>query len=1456
MSQLTVPRGEFLVWPMLLNYSRDECFQILRRLELEAYSKVVSVFRAQGSLTGTKRKVLYKLQRLLSITTDRHKAEVRRALNDEELITISEAACGKEVYEEWISEGKRIAPVLHRPSAKTAYIAEANRAAFSQLCENYSTPPPCETAYLSLSPDQITTDPRSESPAVENKVVTKTYSSKGTQTIKSSGETSSPIPFAGGDSHETDNIPRVGYEVTCETENLSLPSEMLNGHVKQRAPFVLEPKNTVRSGRDAIEGQSESFPNHLTSESARVSLSAQLNSAHSAPSTESLLTFGKLTDLMQTMENKHGPTELTSMGSQLSRKRSLSTSPNAAESLTVPSKLLSLVHAPSTLTTAARRPVQSQLMQNNSQSETAMINPATVQVLPKTTETLSSNYSTVQRVQPKPTHSVIGLHSSSTNRPHSQLVLQMCRPASETLSTVDPTTGSSRSNNAVIIPPRLVQANTVSRTYPGMQVPASSISFKSPLIGSRAQRCVPSSVNDSGVDSTQRVGGTNRIPTAMNTVVLSTASSFTAELPRPSISMSHVPSIQSIAASPFKSNSVAVFNTPNNHFSCGLPNNPAPCASMDSTPGQSSLAARRLVSSAQPLIVPGLSVASNVVQNATSTSSNNVIVFQRALSARKPSNTCPTPIKLAPATPCVTPSTSTPTTPIMPGAPGNRQIRILGLSSNLPIGSSSVLNPASSSAGIVSVAPVNRATPEILSSPPTGTISTPTNPSDLEKSQGDVISNLLSRASRLGSMLEVDLDADDYMAQTTQLEADTCHSVGSCQSSDPATTQAAFSTLLGSTSQMETSATQQQLPEPCAFAVPSHLSSTESEASLCANRIMNRVVSSLHPVDSPTSINSEIELSVASSTPTIDRDCFDTPIEVPSNKKIDQLKAILGLTTHGASCTESGGEQTVESSKGFMMTSRYYPPSFDQPSSSTSEHWIIDRPSLTGYVIPEPKRARLSPAVSEALDLASTPSGGHRVPEHCDWQSDVEAVFEHLTHVSTLFIQVAGCGQTEWTDRRGDLLNNEQNLVNPLRVIRQWAACIPDLSTNSNQMKESIHKLHIHSITQLTNFLDALLLVLYRDGEVSPQWSTLRVEEQKRIVLSLSISLQCLCNLLSASKTLNQLIPSRLQALLSVLVTGRRTRLLLGQSDCPLSISGSAHGNRVLSYAAILYYSVLLHLEFIHDGLETGTLELIAHKLIVDPVVFRSVIFHCSRPVSNDDNAEVQSQLHYRLLLSKLADILSVYKLQTLCVHDAGDLRTPEEELEMSVHATGLVLIFRSNESNFTTNPGVLDATEPRLVVQTIRSCLAFYGLTAIGCGSPIDRFQRLLIIFDHQCTSWIAALLHLMETNPSESEILHSEPTESAFPFAVLRGVVHILSESVFSDLSNRKNLALFLESSGESVEQFWNRACDLIILLNTSSQWLDRLFPSPVQPEQRRAVNGSTCTVHPSRMTRKWAS
>uniref|UniRef100_A0A095C5S3 Protein EMSY n=1 Tax=Schistosoma haematobium TaxID=6185 RepID=A0A095C5S3_SCHHA len=150
MSNVVVRTNEFsTIWPLLLDYNQRECLQILRRLELEAYSKIVAVLRAQGPLTEEKKKLLHKLQRLLSISIDRHKAEVRKALNDEELATISEAVCGKEVDEEWILEGKRISPIFQRPSPETIFISQANKASFEQLIRNSRLPCPAETATFS-----------------------------------------------------------------------------------------------------------------------------------------------------------------------------------------------------------------------------------------------------------------------------------------------------------------------------------------------------------------------------------------------------------------------------------------------------------------------------------------------------------------------------------------------------------------------------------------------------------------------------------------------------------------------------------------------------------------------------------------------------------------------------------------------------------------------------------------------------------------------------------------------------------------------------------------------------------------------------------------------------------------------------------------------------------------------------------------------------------------------------------------------------------------------------------------------------------------------------------------------------------------------------------------------------------------------------------------------------------
>ena len=56
---------------------------------MSAYSSVVSAFRAQGELTKERRKILSDLSGALNVGPERHKCEVRRAVNDEQLGTIA-----------------------------------------------------------------------------------------------------------------------------------------------------------------------------------------------------------------------------------------------------------------------------------------------------------------------------------------------------------------------------------------------------------------------------------------------------------------------------------------------------------------------------------------------------------------------------------------------------------------------------------------------------------------------------------------------------------------------------------------------------------------------------------------------------------------------------------------------------------------------------------------------------------------------------------------------------------------------------------------------------------------------------------------------------------------------------------------------------------------------------------------------------------------------------------------------------------------------------------------------------------------------------------------------------------------------------------------------------------------------------------------------------------------------
>uniref|UniRef100_A0A2A4JBH3 ENT domain-containing protein n=1 Tax=Heliothis virescens TaxID=7102 RepID=A0A2A4JBH3_HELVI len=124
------------MWPMLLNMTRDECRLTLRRLELEAYSNMISVFRAQGALEDNRKKLLEELRAVLHISNDRHSAEARRVSNDELLATIADQLAGPNTGLAWISEGRRRVPLMPRGIAQTIYTEIADKAAEVAAAEN------------------------------------------------------------------------------------------------------------------------------------------------------------------------------------------------------------------------------------------------------------------------------------------------------------------------------------------------------------------------------------------------------------------------------------------------------------------------------------------------------------------------------------------------------------------------------------------------------------------------------------------------------------------------------------------------------------------------------------------------------------------------------------------------------------------------------------------------------------------------------------------------------------------------------------------------------------------------------------------------------------------------------------------------------------------------------------------------------------------------------------------------------------------------------------------------------------------------------------------------------------------------------------------------------------------------------------------------------------------------
>ncbi|CAF1455254.1 unnamed protein product [Didymodactylos carnosus] len=108
-------------------YSRRRCKAKLKNMGINSYSQIISALRAQGDLTKDKLPLLPVLQQAFNVSRERHTAEVKRALYDEQLTSIAAISSNDSATTmNWEVEANYICPpVVHlAPATDYMHLAE------------------------------------------------------------------------------------------------------------------------------------------------------------------------------------------------------------------------------------------------------------------------------------------------------------------------------------------------------------------------------------------------------------------------------------------------------------------------------------------------------------------------------------------------------------------------------------------------------------------------------------------------------------------------------------------------------------------------------------------------------------------------------------------------------------------------------------------------------------------------------------------------------------------------------------------------------------------------------------------------------------------------------------------------------------------------------------------------------------------------------------------------------------------------------------------------------------------------------------------------------------------------------------------------------------------------------------------------------------------------------------
>ncbi|CAH8506394.1 unnamed protein product [Schistosoma rodhaini] len=388
------------------------------------------------------------------------------------------------------------------------------------------------------------------------------------------------------------------------------------------------------------------------------------------------------------------------------------------------------------------------------------------------------------------------------------------------------------------------------------------------------------------------------------------------------------------------------------------------------------------------------------------------------------------------------------------------------------------------------------------------------------------------------------------------------------------------------------------------------------------------------------------------------------------------------------------------------------------------------------------------------------------------------------------------------------LFSNDQltSLLEYLRSLRQWAVTIPDLlrNNNNNNSIENINNCRKDVYNSMKNLLDSLFLCLFKEDKIVSFWCFIPILIQSNIILCLSICIQVIINLLSESIQSIKLFD--IYSLFIILISNYR--LLICLTNYGLTLWGynnyhQINHNRLSSHYAYLLYLLLLRNQQ-NDKMLKFILQNLYDKCLNDKYILYYIIEQSCQIIKPIDNYSIKID-HYQLLLIQLATSLNKFNIPLSLNGMIADTDIDINFIHLIIDITGLALLLLSQD--ITTNQLEQSTKSQRILPTSIKSCLGywmsyltmFYSSSSSSSRLMNDIMKILLNECSRLCSLWIKELIVCspeedvtIQANNNTVCLLHVN-----YPYARLRGLVHILASITFSNLDNSSDSSLITNES-----------------------------------------------------------